>query len=141
MKQRGQKSAESHKVVDLALVARPRAPEDLIESEQTLWNEIVAARPADFFECASIPLLVEFCRTKTELDFTAKAFESFEEEWLKAADGLERYEKLVNMRSRAQSRLMQLATKMRLTQQSRYVPHAKSQRPNTKTGPKPWEAD
>ena len=140
MKQRGQKSAEAHKVVDLALVARPRPSEDLIESEKNLWNEIVAARPPDFFECASLPLLAEFCRTRTELDFTAKAIVDFDDTWLKDHDGLERYEKLTNMRSKAQSRLMQLATKMRLTQQSRYVPHAKSQRPNAKTGPKPWES-
>ena len=140
MKQRGRKSAESHKVVNLALAARPRPPEELIESERNLWNEIVAARLPEFFECASLPLLAEFCRTRTEVDFIAKAFVDFKAEWLKNADGLERYNKLVGIRTKAQSRLMQLATKMRLTQQSRYVPHAKSQRPNAKTGPKPWES-
>lgn len=141
MKQRGQKPAAADNVVDIAVASRPRPPDDLTEGEKLFWNDVVAGRPADFFEFASLPLLAEYCRTKTEVDFIAESIREFKHEWMNTEDGLKRYEKLSVMRTKAQTRLMALATKMRLTQQSRYVPHSKNNRTPTRNGPKPWEVD
>lgn len=140
MKQRGRKSAASAEVISIDLATRPRAPEELIVSEASLWNEIVASRPADFFDAASIPLLVEYCRVKTQLDQVAISLNEFEDEWLKKADGLRRYKELAMLQDKAQSRLVILATKMRLAQQSRFVPNHSKNRPNPSGGPKPWES-
>jgi hypothetical protein len=143
MKQRGRKSAKSeevsHKVVDIAVTKRPRAPGSLTPTEKKLFNAIVAERPPDFFDSASVPMLIEYCRIPTQLDQVAEAIASFEQDWLKSDDGLKRYKDLVNLQDKAQKRIAALATKMRLAQQSRYDPTAARARPTKSTGPKPWE--
>lgn len=138
MKQRGRKPKDAH-VVDIGIAKRPKPPAELTQSEAALWDEIVASRPPEYFDVAAIPLLREFCRIQTQLNFLAESIGEFEPDWLKDKAGLSRYKDLCSMQDKAQSRSMLLATKMRLTQQARYVPDAKASKPTTGQGPKPWE--
>lgn len=144
MKQRGRKSTAandvSDKVVELSTVVRPKPPSDLSKSEKSLFNKIVGDRDADFFDVATIPLLVEYCRIPTELDLIAGAISRYKGDWLNTDDGLKRFKELTGMRDKAQKRIAILATKMRLAQQSRYEPKVKGVRPKSEGGgPKPWE--
>lgn len=118
---------------------RPKAPGDLTASEKTLFNEIVAARPAEYFDSATIPMLTEYCRIPSELDLVAGAIRRFKAEWIKKDDGLKRLKELTGMRDKSQKRMVLLATKMRLAQQSRYVPDSGKARPKPGSGPNPWE--
>ena len=140
MKQRGRRSAAKNEVVDLEIAQRPKAPEDLEKAEAALFNEIVAARPADYFDAATIPLLSEYCRIPTELRLISGAISQYKDTWLNTDDGLKRFKDLTNMRDKAQKRMALLAVKMRLAQQSRFMPDSRKARPKASGGgPKPWE--
>jgi len=138
MKQHGRKSKDAE-VVDIGVAKRPRPPAELTKTEALLWDEIVASRNPEYFDVAAIPLLKEFCRIQTQLDLLGTAISEFEPDWLKKADGLKRLKDLSGLQDRAQARMGLLATKMRLTQQSRYVKDSTKPRPNSNSGPKPWE--
>ena len=139
MKQRGQKSAAADSVVSLDIQTRPRPPECLNGDEKALWNDIVASRAPDFFDTVGQKLLTELCRVQSQVDQLAAPIAEFRPEWLNSEAGIKRYKDLSVMREKAQARLIQLATKMRLTQQSRYIPHGAKARGKKETGPKPWE--
>ena len=140
MKQRGRQSAAQGEVVDIQVAQRPKAPGDLSKPEAALFNEIVAARPADYFDAATIPLLAEYCRIPSELGLISGAIGKFKDTWLNTDDGLKRFKELAGMRDKAQKRMALLATKMRLAQQSRYMPDNRKARPaSSGGGPKPWE--
>ena len=144
MTKRGRQSAASKEVadnvVDLALIQFPKAPEDLTKPEKVLFGEIVAARPADYFDAATIPMLAEYCRIPSELSLYAGAISKYKVSWLNADDGLKRLKELTGMRDKAQKRMALLATKMRLAQQSRYIAHSGKSKPKSNgAGPKPWE--
>ena len=67
-------------------------------------------------------------RPTTLLDFLiprriAGLVDAFETEWLADPDGLVRYDKLLAMADRESKVIASLATKMRLTPQSRYQPN------------------
>lgn len=145
MRQRGRKSATqsevSAQVVDIGLAQYAKAPGDLNTAEKAMFNEIVAARPADFFDAATVPLLAEYCRIPTELGLISSAISKFKDSWLNTDEGLRRFKELTAMRDRAQKRMALLATKMRLAQQSRYIAHSGKSKPKSSGsgGPKPWE--
>lgn len=143
MRQRGRESgakAQVAGVTDIASVARPHAPDALSESESKLFNSIVASRPVDFFDCATVPLLVEYCRIPTEQEIVSESISAFQADWLSSDAGLKRFKELTAIRDKAQKRMALLATKMRLAQQSRYISDSRKARPAPEGGaPKPWE--
>lgn len=141
MKQRGRKSAKSAEVVSIQQAKRPRPPADLTKTESELWVRIVGERAPDYFDSASQVLLAEYCRVKSQCDQLAVPIAKFKATWFAKDEGVARYKKLVHMQDTAQKRLLALATKMRLAQQSRYVPDHTKTRGESKAGPKPWEVD
>ena len=141
MKQRGQKSAASLAVIKTDVKARPEAPETLTEKEKNLWISIVDSRDPEFFDAATIPLLTELCRLKTQVDLMSEELEAFNPDWLKGDDGVKRYKTLCGVRDQGTGRLISLATRLRLTPQARYVPAAaKARATKATTGmPKLWD--
>ena len=144
MRQRGRQSASANEVsgqvVDLGMIKFPKAPTDLSKAEAAMFNEIVAARPADYFDAATIPLLAEYCRLPTELGLISGAIGKFKDTWLNTDEGLKRFKELTQMRDKTQKRMALLAVKMRLAQQSRYIADSRKARPKgSGGGPKPWE--
>ena len=142
MKQRGRKSAAKLSIVPAKVDERPTAPESLLPEEREFWTAIVNARPVDFFDDASIPLLKEYCRLTSQVELMTEAIEDFEPEWLLTEDGVKRYKMLAGIRDQGQGRMIALARSMRLTQQARYVPDASKARPGTKAAQrKIWQKD
>lgn len=98
----------------------PEPPERLTEAQAEAWRSIVATKPADWFGPDTYPLLVEYIRATEQADLLAKELEEFDPEWLRDEDGLERYEKMNRLVDAKSTSMARLATKMRLSQQSRY---------------------
>jgi hypothetical protein len=83
-------------------------------AEASLWREVVATKPVEWFQADSAPLLVEYCRAKAMCDRLSLMLET-------ATDDLK---SLLDMRDKESRRLATLACKLRLTQQSRYTPQS-----------------
>ena len=75
--------------------------------------------PADWFGRA-LELLEAYCRHVSQADFLAVRINAFELEWLADPEGLQRYDRLLGMAVRESAVMLSLATKMRLTPQSRW---------------------
>jgi hypothetical protein len=142
MAKRGPKSAaESAVVVQGTFGNRPKPPAELSEAEADAWREVVASEPADFFSTAALRgLLVDYCRHRGTAEMLNGLIQSFKPEWLKASEGAKRYKELLKMRENETRAAAAMATKLRLTNQSRYTPQAASTASrNTAKGFKPWE--
>lgn len=131
---------------DLSVVAlakpRPSPPAELAGEQAEVWKSVVASKPPEWFDEGTFPLLVAYCRISCD----ARATDALTADVLRAgiesdAD-LSRYERLNRMRMAQASTLSTLATKMRLSQQSRYgARHAeRAARDAGVTGTtKPWD--
>ena len=119
MDSRGRKSAEGLAVVVSIPGQRPDPPEVLGPDERVLWRRIVATRPHDWFTAETWPLLIEYCRAWVASDQVARELEKFDGipegqefmRWLRLRDRQEKTARL----------LATMATKMRLSQQSRWT--------------------
>lgn len=121
MDQRGRKSAEAAVLRVTHLPGQwPEPPERLTEAQATMWRSVVATKPHDWFGPDTYPLLVEYIRATEQADVLSKQLEEFDPEWLKDDDGLARYDRISRLADAKASSLARLATKMRLSQQSRY---------------------
>jgi hypothetical protein len=142
MKQRGRKSAaELAVVVQGNFGKRPEPPADLTEDQAEVWRRSVSSEPLDFFSTEILrDLLKGYCRHTATANSLSEIIDSFKPEWLKAAEGAKRYGELLRMRDAEVSAAIRLATKLRVTNQSRYTPRAaESASRNTARGYKPWE--
>lgn len=130
MKQRGRKSAAKLAVIESAnVVERPKAPESLSKTEAALWDEITKSRGPGFFDVATVPLLTEYCRLQTQVDTIGAQLGEIDKSWLTDDEFLKRYKVLTGIRDQGQGRQIALARSMRLTQQSRYQPDVKTNKP------------
>jgi hypothetical protein len=141
MATRGRKSAASVGVVSGNFGKRPDPPFDLSDDEATIWRETVASEAADFFGTAALrSMLSDYCRHRASADKVSEVINVFQAEWLKNAEGAKRYHGLLKMRDLETRAAADKATKLRLTNQSRYTPQAASTASrNAAKGVKPWE--
>ena len=116
----GRKSAASLAVVSEIADWRPAAPAVLSAIEAELWRSIVNARPSDWFDAASIPLLTEYVRLKTSIDILNEQVSKAEKTIAETGAVPDGYSTAVRILDMKQGRMAQLAMKMRLTQQARY---------------------
>jgi hypothetical protein len=141
----GRKSAASLSVVNVLGNDRPAPPDDLAETEAKEWREIAGRMPPDWFTRENFPLLAEYCRhivRARDLAQDITAFKRFPPEVRLTSDGIQRYDMLLRMADRERATMVNLATKMRLTQQSRYrADKAAPAVDRGKTVSKPWEMD
>ena len=135
----GRKSAAALSVVAGSIDGRPRAPDDLTQAQQSIWDRIVSNEAADVFRTAALQqLLKEFCR---HTDTAARLSEQVD----RAVEGtnlsLQELDTLLRMRDRETKALADKATKLRLTNQSRYTPQAAgTAAKKSATERKPWQA-
>ncbi len=135
------KSAAALSVVAGGIDQRPNPPADLTQFQQELWRRVVAGEPSTFFKTAALQVLLgEFCRHTEAAHRLARAIDGFEADWLLTDLGLARYGELLKLRDRETKAAGDKATKLRLTNQSRYTPQAASTA-TRKTGEekKPWQ--
>ena len=136
MGSRGKKSVAELAVVALAQ-RRPEPPAELTKDEAEIWRAVVGTKPGDWFAADSFPLLVAYCRAIAVSNGLAGAISTFDDEGLTNAQALARYDKLLQMQDRQQRLIASLATRMRLSQQSRY--DRKKAGASAPPGPPPWQ--
>jgi hypothetical protein len=114
---------------------RPGPPKELTTRQAKLWRAIVDTSPAGHFREGDA-LLTAFCRHSDAANQLAKLIDGLEAK----SDDLKQLGRLLAMRERESRMLSMLATKMRLTQQSRMHPRSAGRAfDNTTAGVKPWE--
>src|SRR6185503_11312910 len=116
---RGKKSAAQISAV-VTLAVRPGPVPGMTKKQAAIWRKVVATKPVDWFAPDSFALLVCYCRACETADLLQDKIDTFELGALDDRQGLARYEKLLKMRSLQVANIGSLATKMRLSQQSRY---------------------
>ena len=144
MATRGRKSsaALATNVVEGKFGQRPDAPSELTAEQAAIWRETVASEAAEFFATAALrSMLADYCRHRASAAVVSEVIDTFKPEWLKAAEGAKRYYGLLKMREAETRAAASLATKLRLTNQSRYTPQAAATaNKNAARGMRPWEA-
>jgi hypothetical protein len=158
MRKIGRKSAEDRGAALLPGAPPPDPPDDLAEPERALWRKITASLPADWFGAANHPLLKNYVRHVHSADLLSRdiAERRAEIEQARQAEAqatepkdiarartvrlqLEKSVRSLLASYNYQSdRVMRLATKMRLSQMSRYK-RADAAFAAPKDTPKPWE--
>jgi len=140
MRQPGKKSGAALAVADasLHLVERPAPPADLTDIQRLHWVEICNSLPAEWFRDENKAVLAEYCRTLSTLAFLNAQIDEQETKVPAEVDATLYFELLKRRESLVRVQLSQ-ATKMRLTQQSRYGARGAdgaANRPTAKA--KPW---
>lgn len=129
------KSAASLSVV----AAGPRPilapPPELSTEEAALWREVVESKPAEWFGNDSAPLLREYVRAACICDQLDAKIKNLMASDANAAE----MKVLFGLRDGEAKRAAIMATKLRLTQQSRYTPQAASTASKRAQGRRPWQ--
>lgn len=128
------KSTASLSVVPVRPLDRVTPPVGVTEEEAALWRTIVDSKPAEWFGDDSAPVLLEYVRAKLSCDLLHERVQAALQR--DADREVEREMKLRDMESR---RLASLATKLRLTQQSRYTPKAAATAARASGAKKLWQ--
>ncbi len=141
MGKRGRKSAAELSAISgagIELHRRPDPPEHMSDEATAIWRAVVNSLPADWFTSGTLPLLEAFCGLTISQRCTLKALQVAE----RGDDDFDResWEKLQKQLGEVSGRIATLATRMRLTPQSRYGARgADTAARSVGDGPKPWE--
>lgn len=123
-------------------MARLEPPDDLTEAQAAVWRCVVETKPPDWFASDSAPLLSAYCRAVCEHLAVSRIIDATNVKCLKDEKKLDRFDKLLRMQDRLARQMVTLATKMRLTQQSRYRADAAAVaagKSGNGTKPRPWQ--
>lgn len=128
---RGRRSAADQEIPEYDDHAYLEPPEDLPKSQVKTWNDVIKSKPPDWFKPDSIPMLEAYCQAVDSYREIRKLLKTPP----KAVMDLQRLHATLN----AQVALMiQLQTKMRLTQSSRYSPKLAHRLDRDATAEQPW---
>lgn len=113
----------------------PPVPAGLSEAEAALWTGVVESKPTDWFGADSLPVLREYVRAAVMCDTLAVV----------VADAIRRGDPdeikgVLDMRDKESRRAVSLATKLRLTPQSKYGPRAADTADRKAGGKRPWQS-
>ena len=143
MKQRGRKSTAELATVTPLPLRMIEPPADLTAEEAAVWARTTATKPGDWWDAGSLPLLAQYCRAVAQSDVVADLVNRTSQAMLEDPDELGRYKELRKIQNALSAEISSLATKMRLTQQSRY--NAKNSDTAARRGGsgqrKPWHHD
>ena len=136
---RGRKSAAELGVIH-GIPQHPEPPAELTPEQAKEWREIVTRLPVDWFSRAVWPLLCAYCRHICNARHIAGLIEAAHKGDLSDRKAVMRFNRLLGMQERQSSALMGLATRMRLTNQSRYTASSAATAAKGGTTGKPlWE--
>lgn len=112
---RGPKSAAELATVHTFTRKAPKPPARLTEDQGEIWQALAKAKPPEHFTPDDLPLLAELCRAYDAADKLAERIDR----------GIAKYtpevlRTLMGLRDKESRRAVTLATKLRLTSQSRY---------------------
>jgi hypothetical protein len=123
---------------------RPPPPSDLNEAQRALWRDIVETEPQAAFASAAqrhlLRLYVEHATFRADLQ---RLIQSIPIERVVEPEHADAIERLLKNREREDRMLVTMATRMRLTAQSRYTASAAATaaRNDAGGGPRPWDVD
>lgn len=139
MGERGRKSTASLSVIPGGLDQRPAAPSDLTEVEAEVWERTVAHEAADVFGTAALQqMLKDYCRHVIAADRLSLVIEA-NMATTESEISMKDLDCLLKMRDRETKAIADKATKLRLTNQSRYTPKAAgTAAKNAGNAIKPW---
>lgn len=134
---RGRKSAADLSVVPIWIDnRRPKPPAHLTADEAATWRAIVGDLPGGWVTAAQEPLLSAYC---WHVEAGTRLSRIIDKTNFASAD-LRHLGRLLEMRHRETAASASLATKMRLTQQSRMHPRTAGRRTDRQSpGPRPWD--
>src|SRR5688500_750913 len=133
MQQRGRKSSASLSVVAGSIDGRPQPPSDLSEDQCEIWNRVVASEAADFFKTGACQQqLARYCVHLSEVSWLDDQIADAKQPESDASFAV--IDRLMKMRDREDRACITLATKLRLTNQSRYRADKVHSVPNTGGG-------
>lgn len=129
------KSVAALSVVTPLPTSLPPVPDDLTSrAERELWQSVVESKPADWFGPDSLPVLKEYVRACITCDLLADKVRT-----AIGGNDASTVKFFLDIRDKESRRVASLATKLRLTQQSRYVPHAAGRANQRASGKRPWQ--
>ena len=136
---RGRKSSARLGVTP-GLAKRPEPPDELTPAQAEEWRAVVTRMPVHWFPREIWPLLSAYCRHVTNARHIAGMIEDAHKDDLTDRKALMRLNRLLGMQERQSNVMAGLATRMRLTNQSRYTAtSAASRAKGGTTGKKLWE--
>ena len=121
---------------------RPLPPDGLTEEQKAEWLAITRRLPGDYFPRECHGLLYAYCKHVTTFRTLSAEVDRFQVEWTDEVEGLQRFDRLLAMREREGRALSSLATRLRLSPQSRYAQtaaRAAAKEPPQGPWRKPWE--
>jgi len=127
------KSVSSLNVVPITTAdSRLPPPDSMTARQKEIWRGIVQGKPSGWFSAAALPLLESYVRSISSYEHVSRLVETAQ---VGKTDLME-LNRLFIMQERLARLFMSLATKMRLTQQSKYQARSAA---NTDTGKRPWD--
>lgn len=139
---RGRESAAAQvTVIAGGFDRRPDAPDGLTDAQATIWRDTVASEAADFFNTDALrELLKDYCRHKVTGAELSRQIERYDASVMMEPDVAQVFDRITKMRDRESKAAADLATKLRLTNQSRYTPKAAATAAKQAgASKKPWE--
>ncbi|HEU4855301.1 MAG TPA: hypothetical protein VFS89_08460 [Nitrosospira sp.] len=133
------KSSASLSVVPPAVATVLSPPKTLTARQKELWKEIVLSKPASWFDRSTAPLLSGYVKAIASHEFLASQSDAIEATLAAESGDLKTLNRIHAMIER-QARLIQtFATKLRLTQQSRYTAATAAVVAGKASGTRPWD--
>ena len=130
---RGRKSGASFETSVQASEAFPvlQAPAGLTADQRTLWYEVVASKPDNWFRGDSAPVLEVYVKTVDHYRAMAQRLD-------RTPKDLDDHERLAKMVFTQAKMVRILASSLRLTPQSRYTPETAARRERDMPTSRPW---
>ncbi len=140
MAKRGRKSAADLQVIKVDF-ERPPAPKALNERQSEIWDRTVVDEADGHFKTKALQdMLADYCRHREMAESFGTIINEFKPEWVKSTKGAAKLGSLLRMRDLESRAAADKATKLRMTNQSRYTPQAAGTvARDAAEGPAPWE--
>jgi len=140
MAKRGRKSTAALTTTVVPLGKLPPPPPRLSDYEASLWDAIVATKPADYFQADTLPLLEAYCCHVATYQMIDALVRKFDPETLAREESAAKlFDKFSRLRENESKATLALARSLRLTQQARYTPRTAARQNAKVSGGRPWE--
>lgn len=115
-------------------------PARLAADAAEIWRDIASSKPHDWFTVENRDLLEALCVAIVAHRSVAAQLKRMTVRKLGTDEGLARFDKLTRIADRQARVMSSVATKLRLTNQSRYTPSAAATATKRAKGARPWDA-
>lgn len=137
MGDRGKRSSASLSVVSPNGSELPRPPAHYKTDQANLWSRLVAEKPADWWDSATLPMLDEFVTVTFEIQRIAALVTAMHP--IKSDDEMLAYERMQKIYDRLSAQRKRTASMLRLSNQSRYNAQSSATASKRGGGSRPWE--